>query len=170
MNRTIKFLLLLVCMFNVGCGQAETKLPITKTISTEEEFWKYHSSSGSSDIKFSKDDYFGTWNTKSNKQYDFMFNSDFTFEIGDRYGKCETLEQGNNTLLMKCFGEFYGEKEEFRYVRLQIFYFAQTKETANLHLNITINQDIDCARKGDSDSRDCFHNGQDISFDMYYKN
>jgi len=123
--------------------------PLTMPINTKEEFQKYASSRASENIKFNLEDYVGTWYDPRGRDFDFIFRSDLSLELDWRKGSCKIVEQTNNTLMLECYGDWgKNTKTGPQYVRLQLFYFSYTRNEARLTMQITFNQNIDCARAG----------------------
>ena len=181
-----KYVFVGLCFFVTGffCLSYAHRHPDKILINSKEEFLKYSGISSSSGIKFSLADYVGTWvDSAARKEEDFIFREDLSVENDYRKGKCKILEQTNNTLLLQCEG-FWG-KDRWgqdtlkgpQYIRLEMFYFSETEEAAKLYMNITFNQDLDCARRGlAQDFDDCFKSAvwgkpsvYTWNFHMYYK-
>ena len=161
-----------------GTRHMEKKHPIEIKISTDEEYWKYMSSSASKDITFTLMDYVGTWSDSGRRNMDFIFREDLSLELDWRKGTCKILEQTNNTLLLHCEGYWgRGTNSGPQYVRLHLFYVSKDRTSARLYMDITFNQDLDCARRGLADSKNnCFiipSTKQTVAsqnFKMYYLN
>jgi hypothetical protein len=178
----LKFIRLFMAVFMISsCSYA--KQPDIIALKNYDEYDKFLGSSGSSDIKFNIDDYVGTWSDPMKREMDFILTKDLNLILDWRDGKCKIVEQTNNTMLLKCVGNFAGAKKggvayvDNQYVKVQIFYFPDSESQAGIRLNITFNQDIECARKGVVQDKDCFNKGNDDknvswvnkSYDMYYK-
>jgi hypothetical protein len=143
-----------ICMvlINISCSNNKTTPENVINIHNETEWKNYHSVAGSKDIKFDNDDYIGEWMTPSKKSYNFILKDDLSIEMGWRSAKCIIYDRTNNTLLLKCNGDLGVSEPIEQYVMLQIFYFAKTKTEASLHLNITFNTNLDCAKNALVDS------------------
>jgi hypothetical protein len=160
-----------IIFINIACSNSEATHENAISISTEEEWKKYHSVTGSEDIKFDDNDYIGEWITSSSKSYNFILKNDLSIEMGWRIAKCSVYDKTNNTLLLKCKGDLGVSEPIEQYVMLQIFYFAETKNEATLRLNITFNADLQCAKNALADSaHQCANDGWYANkYEMYNK-